>query len=177
MWLGCADPVQSIEIAREEDPERLELSEMLTAWGNTIGIGSGASVTLANVIALIEKVDQENPYSEKEPVHPELLTAVMSAVYTVTRRRGQKPDVKSLGIWLRDRKRRIVDGRRFANKANPKGGSEWWVEEAEMVTGGEAAAAAAKTEKRAAETVDWAGNPPPAPPQAASANGKRAKRF
>jgi hypothetical protein len=165
MWLGCADPVQSIEIAREEDPERLELSEMLTAWGNTIGIGSGASVTLAAVITLIEKVDQENAYSEKEPVHPELLAAVTSAAYTVTHRRGQKPDVKSLGIWLRDRKRRIVDGKRFANKSNPKGGSEWWVEEAEMVTGVAAAEAAAEEEAAAATP---AGKP---------AAGKRKTKF
>lgn len=134
MWLGCDDPVKSIEIAREEDPERTELSEMITAWVHSIGLGYTSRVTLAEVITIIEQVADpvdSNSYDrlgqeEKEPAHPELLTAVMSAVHTETGRR-QKPDVRSLGNWLRDRKGRVVDGKRFLSKPNPKGGSKWWV--------------------------------------------------
>jgi hypothetical protein len=70
IWLGCDDPVKSIEIAREEDPERTELSEMLMAWVNNVGLGYDARVKLAAVIALIEKVDQEKPLLRERAVAP-----------------------------------------------------------------------------------------------------------
>jgi putative DNA primase/helicase len=34
MWLGCADPVRSMEVARRDDPELGELREVLAAWYN-----------------------------------------------------------------------------------------------------------------------------------------------
>jgi hypothetical protein len=127
IWLGKADPVKSMEITRAEDPERAELSEMLTAWGNAIGVGSGARVPLAAVVSLAEKTEKANNFSVEEPVHPELLAAVTAAAYAMTLKRGQKPDVKLLGLWLRSRKGRIIDGKRFAN-AVKKEGAEWWIE-------------------------------------------------
>ena len=36
IWLGKADPVKSIEASRAEDPERLELMNMMDAWNNTL---------------------------------------------------------------------------------------------------------------------------------------------
>ena len=33
MWLGQEDAVKSMENARAEDPERVELSDMLKYWG------------------------------------------------------------------------------------------------------------------------------------------------
>jgi len=174
IWLACDDPMQSMEIAREEDPERTELSEMLTAWVDNVGLGYGARVKLAVVIALIEKikeVDQDNPYleKEKEPEHPELLTAVTAAAFAVTGRRQQKPDVHSLGQWLRTRKGRVVEGKRFAYKRNPKGGSEWWVEEADEM----AVAQAEATAQAAAEAATAA----PETTLSEAPSSKRATRF
>ena len=128
IWLGKADPVASMEIARDEDPERAETSEMLKVWSDDIGVGFGSRVTLAAVISLAEKTSRANNFSTEEPENPELLGAVTAAAYTVTSRRGQRPDAKLLGLWLRNRKGRVVDGMRFANEPNPKGGSKWWVE-------------------------------------------------
>ena len=127
MWLSKADPITSMEIARDEDPERAELSEMLTAWGDTIGIGSGARVPLAAVISLAEKTSKANNFSAEEPDNPELLAAVTAAAQAVTGKRGQKADAKLLGLWLRSRKGRVIEGRRFANTTK-KDGAEWWIE-------------------------------------------------
>jgi putative DNA primase/helicase len=153
MWLGKADPIASMEIARDEDPERAELSEMLTAWGDTIGIGSGARVTLAAVISRSEKTSKANNFSAEEPDHPELLAAVTAAAYAMTLKRGQKADAKLLSLWLRNRKGRIVDGKRFANVVK-KDGAEWWIEKVDG------------SQSLNAEEV------PPAPP-----NGKRKTKF
>ena len=36
IWLGKEDPVKSMETARAEDPERIELSDMLEAWERSL---------------------------------------------------------------------------------------------------------------------------------------------
>jgi hypothetical protein len=37
IWLGRADPVRSVAISEEADPDRGGISEVLAAWHNTIG--------------------------------------------------------------------------------------------------------------------------------------------
>ena len=64
-----------------------------------------------------------------EPTYPELYSALEALAYRATGKRGQKPDARLLGNYLRKFKGKIVDGRRFAMKADNKRGAEWWVEE------------------------------------------------
>jgi putative DNA primase/helicase len=61
IWLGKEDPVRSMESARAEDPERIELSDMLEAWGAAIGTGSDRQVDPLNdvlnlAVKRIEKI-------------------------------------------------------------------------------------------------------------------------
>ena len=37
VWLGCADPVLSMEAARENDPELSELREVMAVWKQVFG--------------------------------------------------------------------------------------------------------------------------------------------
>ena len=37
VWLGCADPVLSMEAARDNDPELSELREVMAAWKQAFG--------------------------------------------------------------------------------------------------------------------------------------------
>ena len=120
VWLGQADCVLSMELTRQDDPERTELNAMLSAWIDAVG--SGTRTTLAKIIVM----GGEQEFGE--PKYPELCAAVASAAFTVTELRGKPADVEILGKWMRGFKGRVVDGRRFENKANPKGGSQWWVE-------------------------------------------------
>jgi putative DNA primase/helicase len=39
IWLGQPDPVESMAVAQEANPERVELLEMMEAWGEVIGFG------------------------------------------------------------------------------------------------------------------------------------------
>jgi hypothetical protein len=126
IWLGKADPVASMELARAEDPERGELRDMLSAWSDAIGVGSEHRLTLADVIEMATKTMAG--FNSNDPEHPELYAAVQAAAYAVTGKRGQQADAKLLGLWLQRRKGRVVDGMRFANQPNPKGASTWWIE-------------------------------------------------
>ncbi len=128
VWLGHEDPTKSMESAKAEDPERIELMDMMEAWQSTMGIGSGGRVKLAAVLvkgaALASKADG----SGTEPMYPLLHAALEEVYFRNTGRRGQQPDARMLGLWLRSFKGRIVSGKRFACAQNPKGASEWWLE-------------------------------------------------
>jgi putative DNA primase/helicase len=135
IWLGKADPVQSMETARAEDPERAELSALLEAWAQVIGIGSGSRVRLADAILKGMSTVRAGPVSydemarAMEPTYPELYAALEALAFKDTGKRGQKPDARMLGNYLRRFKGTIVNGKRFAMKPDDKKGAEWWVEE------------------------------------------------
>jgi hypothetical protein len=131
IWLGKADPVASMESARAEDPERVELMEMMLAWQKVIGIGTGSRVKLVNVIlrGTMTVKEDGNLLGQWEPKHPDLYAALEAVAYKATGKRGQKPDPRMLGAWLRRFRGRIIDGKRFACLANDKTAAEWWVED------------------------------------------------
>jgi putative DNA primase/helicase len=136
VWLGKADPVLSMDSARAEDPEIGELSDLLEAWAKVMGREYSNRGKLADVIlkgsATVrpggQQYDFNNPVA-MEPTYPELYSALEALAYRATGKRGQKPDARLLGNYLRKFKGKIVDGQRFAMKADDKRGAEWWVEE------------------------------------------------
>jgi len=115
IWLGKADPVQSMEIARAEDPERAELRALLEAWAEVIGLGSGSRVRLADAILKGMSTVRAGPvlYDEMtktmEPTYPELYAALEALAFKDTGKRGQKPDARMLGNYLRRFKGTIVN--------------------------------------------------------------------
>jgi Bifunctional DNA primase/polymerase, N-terminal len=120
IWLGKADPVASMEVARGEDPELSALREMLSVWAEVIGTGWDFRRTLQEVIDVSsEKVSEDGDVLR----WPALCTAVES----VAARHGQA-DPRSLGLWARAHKGRVVGELRLVNKPDPKGSSTWWVE-------------------------------------------------
>jgi hypothetical protein len=52
MWLGKADPMASMEVARADDFQRTELRDVITAWGDAIGIGRRYHITISDVIEI-----------------------------------------------------------------------------------------------------------------------------
>jgi hypothetical protein len=132
VWLGKADPVASMENARAEDPERIELSELLEAWVKVMGREHSNRAKLNDVIlkgtAMVRPGGQYDLTAMMEPTYPELYSALEALAYRATGKRGQKPDARLLGNYLRKFKGKIVDGKRFAMKPDDKRGAEWWVE-------------------------------------------------
>ncbi|WP_271602778.1 bifunctional DNA primase/polymerase [Bradyrhizobium sp. CCBAU 45384] len=118
IWLGQADPVESFETARAEDPDRVLLLTMMLAWKEAIGFG--VRRTLAQVITLAD-------YSQSGSFeNPELRDALVTAS---GKRSGQDVDAAGLGVWLRGRKGRVVEGMRFVNEKTKGHAAQWWLEE------------------------------------------------
>ena len=130
MWLGRADPVLTMETARDEDPERAALAERLAGWQADIGVGWEHRRTVAEVLKTIEERDPNKagegnyPQGYERPyLYPVLREAVLATAF-----RGHI-DARGFGNCLRRHKSRIVDGMRFAAKADEHGHrAEWWVE-------------------------------------------------
>jgi hypothetical protein len=119
IWLGKADPVASMEAARDQDPERNELLALLEAWADVIGVGPHSRCTLAEVIKTAERTLTGSNIAE----HPQLFEAVQTAAG-----RKQKADAGSLGRWMQRRTDTVVNHKRFVVSAKGKGGSQWWIE-------------------------------------------------
>ena len=128
IWLGKEDPVKSMETAREEDPERIELIEMMLAWDRALGSGGKNRAKLSDVILKGTAMVRDDAAGQLEPTYADLYAALENVAFRATGKRGQKPDPRMLGLWLRQFKGRVADGKRFACLPNKKGGSEWWVE-------------------------------------------------
>ena len=50
IWLGRADPCDTMEVARTEDPERAALAELLTAWADKAGETTGSQKRFADML-------------------------------------------------------------------------------------------------------------------------------
>jgi hypothetical protein len=121
-WLGMPDPVDSMDKVRADDPETSTLVTLLASWSDSFGTGYSHHVMLRDVITKIEQVTSAgNAFSHNVTfTNPDLRNAVLGALDQ------RQPDVKSLGLWLRGKKDRIVGGMWFANEVHTHG-SYWWV--------------------------------------------------
>ena len=102
IWLGKADPVDSMETAREEDPERIELIEMMQAWERVIGRGSQTRATLSNVILRGTATVKDSLTGQWEPKHPDLYAALEGVAFRATGKRAKArlPDARILAATV-----------------------------------------------------------------------------
>jgi hypothetical protein len=124
IWLGSADPVKSMEVAQAENPERIELSDLIAAWISTFGLNN--RLKLSAVISKGLEMTRPDGFSDLEPANPELYAVLHSMAARATGKRGQLPDAAMLGLLLQRRKGQVIDGKRFSNQPH-KRGAEWWV--------------------------------------------------
>jgi hypothetical protein len=115
VWLGERDVVHTQKAAKQDDPERAQLNEMLSSWGDVIGVGYKTRLTLAEVLAIA--ADQER--------WPRLNAAIQDVAA-----RGREPgDAKRLGDWLRKRRGRFIGRLRLVNDADQNRRQvKWWIE-------------------------------------------------
>jgi hypothetical protein len=127
VWLGKADPLDTLESTRADDPERELLGEVLRAWAKDHGVGAGSDVPLTVIVDRATKMQSGGGYDPTpEPVFPEFNAAVRTAAGAIG---NARVNVTRFGFWCRASKGRIVDDLRLMNKPSKRGGTAtWWVE-------------------------------------------------
>lgn len=118
VWLGCADPVDTMESSREEDPETSAVRQVFLAWRNVIGLGKACSA--AQIIALAKA------YAPAESMKttlaaPELREALELALCDESNLTSRK-----LGKWLGNFRGRIVDGLKIEKSTDKHTKSALW---------------------------------------------------
>jgi hypothetical protein len=106
VWLDRADCWDSVEVAREDDPELTALRDILTNWADAIGIGK--LVTTRQVIETANSKGlayEDEASTLKWPDFRDALTDTAGVKGNI--------DPNRLGKWLMGREGRIVDGRRL----------------------------------------------------------------
>ena len=99
VWLGKADPVATMETAREDDPELGELRQLIGAWHHQFGDMPCAVRTVVDQ-AFRQESDYDNNSAQLNPALRDALTLVAGERGGVNHRR--------LGQWLIKREGRIV---------------------------------------------------------------------
>jgi hypothetical protein len=128
VWLGKADPVGTMETAREEDSELQLVGTVVAAWREVAGFGNpmttGTLVTLANETEATSDGEYHQRY-EKTFVRPEFRQALLDVAS-----RGGEIDAKRLGHYLRRNQHRIIDGVKImADPDTHKKQKCWWLKE------------------------------------------------
>jgi hypothetical protein len=123
LWLDEDDPVETIERARAEDPERQHLEAVITQWHAVL---ANRSVTTRTVIeeACGFRLDpsHDNP-NYIAYYHPEFRNALLD----VAGERGQVTTGR-LGKWLGANKHKVVGGYRLAPDTLSAGNARWKLE-------------------------------------------------
>jgi hypothetical protein len=125
IWLGEADPCQTIEELRKRDPEISQLGAVIDNWYQVCGV---ASLPLSKVIA---KACEMETGHEGMPqfVHSAFRDALLSVAP------GDRGIVnsKALGMWLGKQSDRVIGGKRIAKDGIASGYQLWRIELMEKV--------------------------------------------
>ncbi len=128
IWLGCADPCDTMDKVRKADPELAQIKLMMTQWDVVVG---AKSVTTGQLTALAaETVEVSIGSAVKKLKHPEFRDALLA-----TAGDGQNINGRRLGNWLAKRKERVVDGKKFITTGDRGGQLVWRLEHVAAVSG------------------------------------------
>lgn len=129
IWLGEADPIDTMEEIRGVDPELTALRQMAAAWLRVFG--STEMVTTSQVITAAVKEEEEEEEGEKEKKKKRLNPDLLEAVGLVA---GGKDWSRTLGKWLSRSKDRIISttaGRFRFKRDDSMSSTRWWLEDIE----------------------------------------------
>ena len=118
LWLGGADPTESVFEAMAEDPDRDLLLRLLDAWMLVFG----------RTAAMVRDAMRRSS-SPSHPEHAELRDVLLEIA-------GERGEVnpRKLGWWIRRHSGRIVEGRRIVRTDGNKSAERWRVELAPSVS-------------------------------------------
>lgn len=146
LWLGLADPTDSMFEAIADDPDRETLGRMLAAWRSAFG----------NTPAMVRDAIKEAGVCQGNNAElREVLHDIADERADINRRK--------LGWWIKRHAGRIVDGMRFIRAKGNSSAEKWWVEMVESVSPvSEVSSPPTETNVRGVpEAVEMPASPPP----------------
>uniref|UniRef100_UPI004047CB80 hypothetical protein n=1 Tax=Yoonia sp. TaxID=2212373 RepID=UPI004047CB80 len=126
IWLGEADPCNTMEELRGSDPKLEALTSVLAGWREVIGMDR------VSVRDVIERATDQRPqlYGRTEFIHPEFREALLRVAGE-----GGVINGRRLGRWIGAHQNRIVSGLRLISAGVSAGHARWQLQTA----GGDAA--------------------------------------
>ena len=100
LWLGCADPVVTMERGRQQDPKRSELFDVLVHWKKVIGT---KRTTVRQIVEMATKQSGFLP-GRTDFDHPDFREALLAVAG-----RGGAINGKLLGMWLSTNEKVIAE--------------------------------------------------------------------
>jgi putative DNA primase/helicase len=122
VWLGCADPCDSVESVRADDPQRSDLAAILAQWKQHLGFFK--RYTAADVIECATFKGSARSVGGKivlESARADFKHALLS----VAGSGGERINHQKLGIWLARNEHKIVDGMWLCPKGKRDGSKTW----------------------------------------------------
>jgi putative DNA primase/helicase len=116
VWLGEEDPVQTIEAAREEDPQLLQFEAVIAQWEIHFGRRRVATKDVVGMALQREGFIE----SDKQFLNPELRQALLAVAGN-----DGRIDAARLGKWLGKHKNRVAGGRRIIADGIVDGIAQW----------------------------------------------------
>ena len=122
IWLGQADPVETMEEVRDLDPKRNKMVAIVTQWGLVVGADEVTVSRLIDVACAKQCVEPRQGTSQDgaEFLHSEFREALLTVA-------GVQGAINSarLGNWLRGNKDRLVAGHRITRAGSTSGVQRW----------------------------------------------------
>lgn len=118
MWLGRADPVETIEKARADDPKLEKLRSVLVQWHAQIGSEAVSANDAAQRAS--EKSGSVFEGGKMAFVHPEFREALLAVAGS-----NGFIDTGKLGMWLGRNKGRVVEGMNITPEPMTDGVKKW----------------------------------------------------
>ncbi|WP_198384965.1 hypothetical protein [Roseomonas sp. KE2513] len=124
IWVGQADPVDTIEEARDLDPKLDMLVAVLTQWSKVVG---GADVSVRDLIeaATAQRSTSLGAFQHSKPefLHPDFREALLAVAGD-----GGAVNSRRLGKWLASHQNRVVQGVRIMRLGLSAGIMQWRLE-------------------------------------------------
>jgi putative DNA primase/helicase len=119
LWLGCADPCDSVAAIRTDDPVTSTLGALVVAWETAIGMEKRITTQ-----ALIEIADRADLLLGGGSAHPALREALIAIAD------GREINSRRIGKWLAKVCGRIVNGRKVVKAGDDCHAAQWQLKEA-----------------------------------------------
>lgn len=117
LWLGCADPVSTMDELRTADPRLDDLRSVVAQWGAHVGC---ERLTVAEVIKLATERKPPDSGDSQDFARPDFREALMAVAG-----QGGVINGRRLGKWLTANQNRIVGGASFHNAGIRQGVAIW----------------------------------------------------